>query len=203
MTTTTHIMEHEMTRVITFLMMMVVSSFAFADGATKTLEKEVGGWTVQQYHSDDGSFSHCMINTDYVPANKQNQKKMKSSMMNVGLKLFSSEAAAFLLSAPDWKFKEEDKFYKVTFRFDNGKSFDLSMKSNPPFGLYQEFSLENSDWLQAMMASKSVELTIDDHSLGGFSLDGSRKAIEELLVCWGANMNLGEKNEENTFGNGQ
>lgn len=193
-----------MNKVILSLLFLFATTAVLA-AAKQTHKEQIGNWTVSQYHSENGAFSHCIVTTDFLPANKENQKRMKTRVMNFAVKFFDGETMALVINGPDWNFKNE-KMYKIGFNFDNGRTFSVDAAASPPYGVYQEFPVENSDWVKSIMESKTMELLIDDYSLGLFDLTDSRKAFTSFLECWGVNTKeTFEKTnpEQETFGGNQ
>lgn len=186
---------------ILVLLFTLISTAAYAAHQVGSV-KLPNGWLLEKYNKDGGNdFSHCSIINAWKASSDYNRRKMRGDMLHFALKVFESKSMEFLLGGPEWKLKVGQE-YKVTMRTSDGKVYTFTkVFAVDPEILSTTFTPPDSQWYSSMMGSESVELLVNDQSLGEFTLDGSRIAFSELLNCWSSNLDA--QKFDPSFGGGK
>ncbi len=167
-------MAHSRTAYIALsLAALVVASPALAE---PTIWREVGGWDISYYPSQEG----CIAMTEFEDG----------TFFFIGYDFSITEPTLDVILMDDrWQSIEADKEYSVQLFFGDEAPWSITMNGQdfdgtPGLSAYQSAYGDQAD---LFIAEFQRELTMDwqfqGRSLGQFSLRGSRQAMDEVQAC--------------------
>jgi hypothetical protein len=176
-----------------------LSTSAFSDDVPfeKTHEKQIGGWEIGTYTGkEDGKFYHCQVNTLFIAKTYEQSKTMRTKAIGLAITIADVKGVEWMqlmIMGYQWNLTVGN-MYQIKFVFDDDMWSTLNAEATDKDVLKQPFP-PNGEWYKRMMDSKTVEILIDNQSIGKYNMKDSGKALAELLHCY-------EQNSRPTFGPG-
>jgi hypothetical protein len=177
----------------------VLATPAFSDDVPfhQTQSKQIGGWNIGTYTGkEDGRFYHCMANTIFNAKTYEQSKIMRTKALGLAITIAEVEGTEWMqimIMGYQWNLTVGNK-YQVQFLFDDGRWSKINVTAVDKDSLREPFP-PNGEWYKRMMNAKTVEILIDNQSIGKYNMKNSGKALAELLHCY-------EQNSRPTFGPG-
>lgn len=180
--------------------LLLVPSIAMAE-VTQTTSKMVGGWQISQ-HEEDGKFSHCTMGTTFTAENDDQRREMRGRYMVFAIKINRDNMIIINAASPDWQLNT-GKNYKLRLDFPNGGWHTFTDVPEKETLLTYFLSIDQTafDLFKLLSEQRSMRISINGDSLGGFNLVKSEKALDALVECF--DMNKSNVPVDPSFGGGQ
>jgi len=164
---------------------------------------DLGNWKITAHQTNvTHRFTHCTASTIYTAETALQRRNMRSHYLTLMVKILADGTGRIDLRGDEWQLLK-DKKYVIAFRFDDGQAFHVNGSSGMDQVVSADFNMD-ADWYKAMMTASSVELFIENKSIGRYRLNDSFRALKALYTCVARNMVQDGATASNgdTFGDG-